>query len=77
MTTFVYEYPDGQEPAYWIHEGQWVLTWPKGAKRFFRKGGYWHPFPAGGPPVMREHENFIYDYPTAPEPRFYLREVDQ
>ncbi len=77
MTTFIYEYPDGQEPTYWVHEEKWVVTYPKGDKRYFRRNGFWHPFPQGGAPVMREHENFIYDYPTAPTPRFYFREVAQ
>jgi hypothetical protein len=76
VTTFVYTYPDGQEPTYWVHEG-WVLDYPKGDRRFFINGEYWHPFPKGGEPALRAHEGYIYDYPTAPKPRYYLREVAQ
>jgi hypothetical protein len=77
VTTFVYAYPDGQEPTYWIHQDSYVLSYPQGDQRFFRNGELWHPLPQGGPPILREFEGYIYDYPTAAEPRFYLREVDQ
>ncbi len=74
--TFVYAYPDGQDPAYWLHEG-WVLEYPKGHKRYFMNGPLWHPFPQGGEPTLRVHEGYVYDFPKAGDPRFYLREVEQ
>ncbi len=76
VTTFIYEYPDGQEPRYWVHEN-WVVSYPGGDKRWFMNKHLWHPFPQGGPPEMRVHEGFVYDFPDGKEPKYYLREVDQ
>jgi hypothetical protein len=77
MTTFIYEYPDGKDPIFWVHE-KWVVTYPGGDRRYYMQGDYWHPFPEGGAATLRVHQGFVYDFPEAAElPRFYLREVDQ
>ncbi len=73
-TTFVYEYPDGQTPVYYLM-APWVLDYPGGERRYVMMGPNWHEVPAGGKPQFRQHEGFVFDYPTAPTPRYYLREV--
>jgi hypothetical protein len=74
-TTFVYEYPDGQDPVFYLKE-PWVLTYPGGERRYLALGPHWHT-QEGGKPALRVHEGFVFDYPTAPTPRYYLREVAQ
>jgi hypothetical protein len=76
MTTFIYEYPDGKEPTYWVFEN-WIVTYPEGDKHYFMRDELWHPYPEGGKAEMRVHQGFVYDFPDGTEPRYYLREVDQ
>jgi hypothetical protein len=73
-TVFVYAYPDGQEPLFYFHE-KFVLAYPGGDRRYYRRGDYWHPLPQGGEPELRVHQGFVFDFPIAPTPRYYLREV--
>jgi hypothetical protein len=75
-TTFVYAYPDGQDPVFYLKD-VWVLDYPGGERKFLQIGPHWHEMPAGGKPKLRVHEGFVFDYPTAPTPRYYLREVPQ
>ena len=77
MTLFVYEYPEGQTPKFWVQD-DWVYTYPGNAKAFWIKEGYWFAYPTGGRASLRSYEGFLFDHPEAREtPRYYLREVEQ
>jgi len=76
VATFVYAYPDGQEPLFWVAD-EWVMSWPGNERRYMVLKDNWHPYPKGGEAELRAHQGYVYAYPTADKPSYYLREVNR